>query len=176
MAGTPRHWDWARLADHVVSRRAALGMSRDALADATGVSARSIGKMERGESVSRDTVAKVEIALGWEQGSGRRLLEGGEPSEAARPAPAAGSAYRVILDAPGLTEGERLAAIAAIEEERRRTRERYARAGYTEEQQRLFEAAPEAFRILVERERARRAAEDEANGASALPGSGDRPA
>jgi transcriptional regulator with XRE-family HTH domain len=155
MAGTPRHWDWPRLADHVIARRVALGMGRRDLAAATGVTERSIGKMERGESVSRDTVTKTEIALRWEQGSGRRVLEGGSPSEADRADHAGDRSYQAILDSPGLTDGEKVAAIEAIEARRAKI----ARGGFTEQQHDAFGRAPAAYKALVDRKRGKNGGE-----------------
>jgi hypothetical protein len=72
--------DWRRLADYVVARRVALGMrDRRALADATGITDRTLGKLENGERVSPSTLAAIENELGWAPGSARRILAGGEP-------------------------------------------------------------------------------------------------
>jgi transcriptional regulator with XRE-family HTH domain len=73
--------DWPRLADYVVARRVELGMrDRRALAAATGVTDRTLGKLENGQRVSASTLAVVENELGWAPGSARRVLAGGEPS------------------------------------------------------------------------------------------------
>jgi transcriptional regulator with XRE-family HTH domain len=73
--------DWFRLADYVVARRVALGMrDRRALADATGITERTLGKLENGEHVSASTLAVIENELGWAPGSARRILAGGEPT------------------------------------------------------------------------------------------------
>jgi transcriptional regulator with XRE-family HTH domain len=72
--------DWRRLADYVVARRVGLGMrDRRALALATGITDRTLGKLENGQRVSSSTLAAIENELGWVPGSGRRVLEGGEP-------------------------------------------------------------------------------------------------
>src|SRR5215469_15646509 len=72
--------DWLRLADYVVARRVELGMrDRRALAEATGVTERTLGKLENGQRVSPSTLAMVENRLGWAPGSSRRVLAGGEP-------------------------------------------------------------------------------------------------
>src|SRR5437762_11676639 len=72
--------DWRRLADYVVARRVELGM-RDtrAVAEATGVTERTLGKLENGQHVSPSTPGMVEKRLGWAPGSWRRRLGGGEP-------------------------------------------------------------------------------------------------
>jgi transcriptional regulator with XRE-family HTH domain len=76
--------DWRRLADYVVARRVELGMrERRALAAATGVTDRTLGKLENGHRVSASTLAVIENELGWSPGSCRRILAGGEPSLAA---------------------------------------------------------------------------------------------
>jgi Helix-turn-helix len=72
--------DWKRLGDYVVARRIALGMrDRRALAAATGVTDRTLGKLENGKRVSASTIGAVENHLGWAPGSCRRMLAGGEP-------------------------------------------------------------------------------------------------
>jgi transcriptional regulator with XRE-family HTH domain len=76
--------DWRRLADYVVARRVELGMrERRALAAATGVTDRTLGKLENGQRVSPSTLAVIENELGWSPGSCRRILAGGEPILAA---------------------------------------------------------------------------------------------
>jgi hypothetical protein len=73
--------DWKRLADYVVARRVELGMrDRRALAAATGVTDRTLGKLENGHRVSASTLGVIENQLGWAPGSCRRILAGGEPA------------------------------------------------------------------------------------------------
>jgi hypothetical protein len=72
--------DWQRLGDYVVARRIALGMrDRRALAEATGVSDRTLGKVETGRRVSASTLGALDNHLGWAPGSCRQVLAGGEP-------------------------------------------------------------------------------------------------
>jgi Helix-turn-helix len=72
--------DWRRLADYVVARRVELHMrDRRAFAQATGVTDRTLGKLENGQRVSPSTLGMVENQLGWATGSCRRILAGGEP-------------------------------------------------------------------------------------------------
>ena len=72
--------DWRRLADYVVARRVELGMrDRRVFAEATGVTDRTLGKLENGQRVSASTLAIVENKLGWAPGSWRRIVVGGEP-------------------------------------------------------------------------------------------------
>ncbi|HEY7144928.1 MAG TPA: helix-turn-helix transcriptional regulator [Streptosporangiaceae bacterium] len=76
--------DWQRLGDYVIARRIALGMrDRRALAAATGVTERTLGKIENGRRVSASTLGALENHLGWAPGSCRRILAGGEPALAA---------------------------------------------------------------------------------------------
>src|ERR1700730_1035763 len=73
--------DWRRLADYVVARRVELGMrDRRAFAEATGVTERTLGKLENGQRVSPSTLGMVENRLGCAPGSCRRILAGGEPN------------------------------------------------------------------------------------------------
>ena len=73
--------DWSRLADYVVARRVELGMrDRRALAAVTGVTDRTLGKLENGHRVSPSTLGVIENELGWAPGSCRRILAGGEPT------------------------------------------------------------------------------------------------
>ena len=98
--------DWRRLADYIVARRTALGIrDRRALAAVTGVTDRTLGKVETGRRVSASTLGTLENHLGWAPGSCRRILAGGEPL-----VPAAGSGgpqyddptLQHIADVPGL--------------------------------------------------------------------------
>jgi transcriptional regulator with XRE-family HTH domain len=73
--------DWRRLADYVVARRVAVGFrDRRALAAATGITERTLGKLENGQRVSASTLGAIENFLGWTPGSCRRILAGGEPT------------------------------------------------------------------------------------------------
>lgn len=45
-----------------------------------GVSDKTVRRIETGNSVKRDTYAKLERELGWAAGSVRRVLAGGEPA------------------------------------------------------------------------------------------------
>jgi transcriptional regulator with XRE-family HTH domain len=98
--------NWRRLADYVVARRVALGMrDRRALAAATGVTERTLGKLENGQRVSASTLGAIENQLGWAPGSCRRILAGGEPvaSPAASADPEAGdSTLDYLASTPGL--------------------------------------------------------------------------
>jgi transcriptional regulator with XRE-family HTH domain len=72
--------DWKRLGDYVVARRIALGMrDRRALAAVTGITDRTLGKVENGRRVSASTLGALENHLGWAPGSCRHVLAGGEP-------------------------------------------------------------------------------------------------
>jgi hypothetical protein len=78
---------------------------RRAFAEATGVTERTLGKLENGQRVSPSTLGVVENHLGWAPGSCRRVLAGGEPN--ARSAEQSHDAYddptlRHIASTPGL--------------------------------------------------------------------------
>jgi Helix-turn-helix len=76
--------DWRRLADYVVARRVELGLrDRRALAAATGVTDRTLGKLENGHRVSASTLGVIDNHLGWAPGSCRRILSGAEPEAGA---------------------------------------------------------------------------------------------
>ena len=98
--------NWRRLADYVVAGRVALGLrDRRALAAATGVTERTLGKLENGQRVSASTLAAIENQLGWAPGSCRRILAGGEPSSGtAIPGEEddADPTLRYLADTPGL--------------------------------------------------------------------------
>jgi Helix-turn-helix len=98
--------DWRRLADYVVARRVELGMrDRRAFAAATGVTDRTLGKLENGQRVSASTLGVIENRLGWAPGSCRRILAGGQPVLAASALPEAeydDPTLRHIAATPGL--------------------------------------------------------------------------
>jgi transcriptional regulator with XRE-family HTH domain len=86
--GQGRGVDWKRLASYVARRRVEVGYShRNAFANAIGISDNTLAKLERGESVRRDTLMTVENALGWRPGSANAILDGGEPDLLTRDAP-----------------------------------------------------------------------------------------
>lgn len=73
--------DWPRLASYVISARIAAGYrDRQEFAAATGITARTLGKLETGHPVSPETLAVVEQHVGWRPDSARQILAGGEPS------------------------------------------------------------------------------------------------
>jgi transcriptional regulator with XRE-family HTH domain len=98
--------DWRRLADYVVARRVALGLrDRRALATATGVTERTLGKLENGHRVSASTLGAIENRLGWPPGSCRRILAGEEPVPGTGPLgdeEAADPTLRHLASTPGL--------------------------------------------------------------------------
>jgi hypothetical protein len=98
--------DGERLGDYVVARRTALGMrDRRAFAAATGVTDRTLGKLENGKRVSASTLGAVENQLGWAPGSCRRILAGGEPAVVpggASPAQYEDPTLQHIAETPGL--------------------------------------------------------------------------
>ena len=105
------HEDWPRLASYVVSARIAAGFKdRRALSAASGVTDRTLGKLENGQHVSPDTLAAVEQAVGWEPDSARLVLQGDSPVRTLPVGP----------EADPLTPDERAASEAFIAELRRR--------------------------------------------------------
>jgi hypothetical protein len=78
--------DWQRLGDYVVARRIALGMrDRRSLAVVTGVTERTLGKVETGRRVSASTLGALDNHLNWVPGSCRQILTGGEPGDSGAP-------------------------------------------------------------------------------------------
>jgi hypothetical protein len=98
--------DWRRLADYVVARRVQLGMrDRRALSAVTGVTDRTLGKLENGQRVSASTLGVIENELGWAPGSCRKILAGGEPGLARDEQPPSDyddPTLRHIASTPGL--------------------------------------------------------------------------
>jgi hypothetical protein len=98
--------NWERLGDYVVARRTALGMrDRRAFSAATGITDRTLGKLENGKRVSASTIGAVENHLGWAPGSCRRILTGGEPvlvSVSASPSRYEDPTLQHIAETPGL--------------------------------------------------------------------------
>lgn len=72
--------DWPRLASYVVSARVRAGFEdRDAFADAIGVTARTLGTLERGKRVGPKTLARIADELHWTPASPQLILAGSEP-------------------------------------------------------------------------------------------------
>jgi transcriptional regulator with XRE-family HTH domain len=98
--------DWRRLADFVVARRVAVGFrDRRALAAATGITERTLGKLENGQRVSASTLGAIENYLGWTPGSCRRILAGGEPtvgSSASEEEESKDPTLQYLAETPGL--------------------------------------------------------------------------
>lgn len=93
--------DWKKLAAHVVRDRVARGYgSRAEFATATGVTDRTLGNLERGQSVSAATLSVVESALHWVPGSAAETLDGGQPTYIdAPPQASVDAAYADIIAA-----------------------------------------------------------------------------
>lgn len=112
--------DWPRLASYVISARIAAGYKdRQEFSAATGVTARTLGKLETGHPVSPETLAVVEQHVHWKPDSARSVLWGGEPAPA-KPEDGRGGGQlddAAYLDA--LTDEERRTARAFIETIRR---------------------------------------------------------
>ncbi|MEV4052988.1 hypothetical protein AB0J55_17530 [Amycolatopsis sp. NPDC049688] len=74
--------DWTRLAAYVIRHRQDLGYNTTkAFADATGLSYKTVLRVERAEKpVGRDTLSVLEKHLRWKPGSATAILHGGEPA------------------------------------------------------------------------------------------------
>src|SRR3954471_12915385 len=70
-----------RLMFFIQHRLAQLGWSRDDLAAAGGPSPSTLYKAHRGgRELAERTLARLELALGWQPGSAQRVVDGGAPS------------------------------------------------------------------------------------------------
>lgn len=75
--------EWDRLARALFSRRTALGLSRQRVADAAGVSLGSVKNLEQqGNDYKRmpSTLAPITEVLGWTRESARNVMAGGDPT------------------------------------------------------------------------------------------------
>jgi transcriptional regulator with XRE-family HTH domain len=72
---------WAELASAIRSARETRGLTQPKLAELAGVSEGSVQNLESGKPRSRmpQSLARLEPHLGWAAGSGRAILDGGEP-------------------------------------------------------------------------------------------------
>lgn len=90
--------DMKRLAAFVRERRTALGLSQEQVSAAGGPSSATQRTIENARHGSYPaTLRRLETALGWEHGSARRILDGGDP----------------VLAPPAVTAGAGLAAAGA---------------------------------------------------------------
>jgi hypothetical protein len=70
-----------RLMFFIQHRLAQLGWSRDDLAAAGGPSPSTLYKAHRGgRELAERTLARLELALGWQPGSAQRVVDGGAPA------------------------------------------------------------------------------------------------
>jgi hypothetical protein len=113
--------DWERLGEYVVARRMERGFkTRSDLASAAQVSSRLLGDIEKGRRGNFDptTIASLESALGWETGSVRRIVEGGEPKlRLATPVTAPGGhpdEIELIYRSQSMTARQKLDAIRMV--------------------------------------------------------------
>jgi transcriptional regulator with XRE-family HTH domain len=72
---------WARLATAIRAARETRGLTQEALAALAGVAEGSVQNLESGKPRNRmpQTLSKIEPHLGWGTGSGRLVLDGGDP-------------------------------------------------------------------------------------------------
>lgn len=75
--------DWKSLGNAVAGKRYKMGY-RDArsFAQAAGLSERTIGRLENGHQMGRNTLIAVEAFFGWPTGTTDRILAGGESPDA----------------------------------------------------------------------------------------------
>lgn len=79
--------DRVRLGQYVMATRKKMGYpERTDWAPAIGISAKTLGKLERGQHVGPGTLADVELFFGWAPGSCRNIMRGGEPITEKQPA------------------------------------------------------------------------------------------
>lgn len=72
---------WGRLATAIRVAREAHGLTQESLAALAGVSEGSVQNLESGKPRGRmpQTLTKIEPHIGWATGSGRLVLDGGDP-------------------------------------------------------------------------------------------------
>ena len=66
--------DWNRLADYVLRERKQRGITQQQLAELMDVNIRSVRRIEKGESVSKTTLAAIDVAFGAPSGTARKIL------------------------------------------------------------------------------------------------------
>lgn len=73
--------DWARLGKLVNAERGRRRQKQGEFARLLGISVRTLGSIERGETDRYDaiTIASIEDALSWERGSVERVVRGSDP-------------------------------------------------------------------------------------------------
>jgi transcriptional regulator with XRE-family HTH domain len=118
--------DWPRLAVYVASARQDAGFRTiRSFAASVGITERTLGALERGERVSRDTLLAVAKAVGWTPDSPGKILAGGEPvmvaGQRAAPPTHENAALQAILDDDRLPRDVRLGMVALAEAMRRRS-------------------------------------------------------
>lgn len=69
------------LADYVIARRGELGLTQEEFARGGGIHVKTLQRIERGEITPRaKTIGAIDRAAGWESGSTRAIINGGEPT------------------------------------------------------------------------------------------------
>ncbi|MFK8844755.1 helix-turn-helix domain-containing protein [Streptomyces sp. Ac-502] len=74
--------DWKRLAEAIRTAREERNLTQVEVADAADVSESTVQNLESGIDRTRlpPSLAKIEPVIGWAPGSGKTVLEGGEPT------------------------------------------------------------------------------------------------
>lgn len=111
----------ARLDDLMEQRRLELGLSWRDVALRAGVAYETVRAARAGDGgISPLTASGLERALGWQAGSVKRILDGGDPELAATPSPGAEPRFadprlQWIMDTPGADLEWRLAVVAVAQ-------------------------------------------------------------
>jgi hypothetical protein len=71
--------DRLRLGQIAKRRRLALGRTIAEVADAAGITPKTVGKIEAGSPVRELTLWRLNAGLDWQEGSSQAVLSGGEP-------------------------------------------------------------------------------------------------
>jgi transcriptional regulator with XRE-family HTH domain len=109
--------DWGRLARYVRERREDLGFTQEDVATKGGPSTATLRLIENGtqETYRQKSLRQLEAALGWEPGSVRKILDGGEPVIAGRgPSRASDPAIQYLRETPGLSPEFREALVGLV--------------------------------------------------------------
>lgn len=116
-----------RVGDAVEERRGQLGMTQQDLADAAGVDLKTVYNMESGLRWPRvKNRTAIAAALGWPTSALHDIRNGADPAALVREQPRAkheDAGFEMILSNDGLTDAEKLRAIAAVVALRRELRQ-----------------------------------------------------
>lgn len=121
--------NWQELADYIRGELAHKSWSQQDLADAAGVSLKSVSLLLSGKPRSRmpTAVPKIEAALGWAPGTARGFLDKSSPRQASPPATseALHELKLRILNDPEVSAEDKLRLVEKIADIERTLGERY---------------------------------------------------